>query len=249
MYLLKPLRLQNCLFFYLRCTVNLKEKLVYSYIRCYDPKQPMVQGGFKPSNLLSAVKCYTLAKTLAKRPSALVSGTGVPVVIEAEQDSQRQRELPSQEDQSLKLRDLTRGDGSSSRPGHLYAPKTWTTSNGLKNKLTFPYELCIVGSCKSDNNSITTRRLRYSRYCFCNTVSVTNTVGDLLCICNLFVKILVPHVVDGAASSSHQQSAGAEQGEQAQMREAPWVRGQTNAPCTRQVQQPCSYNTQPFHRH
>lgn len=59
----------------------------------------------------------------------------------------------------------------------------------------------------------------------------------------LFVKVFVPHVVDGAAGSSHQQSAGAKQGEHAQVWETPGVRGQGDAPGAGQVEQPRSYQT------
>ena len=50
---------------------------MYSFMRCFDPKQPMVQQEFELSTSETAVKCYTLAKRLATRPSALVRGTGV----------------------------------------------------------------------------------------------------------------------------------------------------------------------------
>ncbi len=54
----------------------------------------------------------------------------------------------------------------------------------------------------------------------------------------LFVKVFIPHVIDGAARSSHQQSTCTKQGEHAQMWETAGVRSQSNAPSTREIQQP-----------
>lgn len=65
----------------------------------------------------------------------------------------------------------------------------------------------------------------------------------------LFVKVSIPHVIDGAARSSHQQSTCTKQGEYAQMWEASRVSSQSNAPCAREVQQPCPYKTQTHHKH
>lgn len=56
----------------------------------------------------------------------------------------------------------------------------------------------------------------------------------------LFVKVFVPHIVDGAARTPHQQGASTKQGEHPKIRKASGLRCQGDAPCTRKVEQPCS---------
>lgn len=81
------------------------------------------------------------------------------------------------------------------------------------------------------------------------SLTKSHNLSQLLCkwlyisFIYLFVKLFIPHVVDGAARSPHQQGAHTKQGEHVQMREASGVGSQSNAPCRREVEQPCACNT------
>lgn len=59
----------------------------------------------------------------------------------------------------------------------------------------------------------------------------------------LFIKVFIPHVIDGATGTSHKQSSNTEQSQHAKVREASGVCGQPNTPCTGQIQQPSSYKS------
>ena len=62
---------------------------------------------------------------------------------------------------------------------------------------------------------------------------------------HLSVKVFVPHIIDGAAGSSHQHRPSTKQGQHAQMGEAARVCRQADAPGAWEVQQPrpCNPNT------